>query len=225
MEGDGSAILDPRTSPLESEVRMTTLRVDDEEYRVQFRHQSKLVGRGKKGQVCRKKPSLHKAPMDVLTTCVVSAKTGIAIGHAMCMPGDNFNKALARDRSFARAIGDCALFSSIRDALTAEYDRVKPKTSPIAERLTFRERAGIANFLAEMAGRWPLGSSKYSASEAFAAIMAAADVVRHMGTEPSKDAISPEARQTHILAGESVRTLRATEVGRAALNRERRAAG
>jgi imidazolonepropionase-like amidohydrolase len=199
---------------------LTVLQVRGEDYRVQFRHLSKLIGQARdkngKKRACRKKPSLFRAPMDVLTTCVVVHKKGVAIGHAMCWPGDNFRKDFARDTSFARAVTDCALFQEVKAELTAAYEQAKSRSTPIKLRHSAREKILIAAFLRDFA------DSPEVNDEARVSILAASESIRTIGAE-NRVRLSDSEREVRRGAGLPIRLLRETANGRAQVNAEKRA--
>lgn len=194
---------------------MTVLIVGTNRFRIQFRHQSKLT----------KRPTLFRAPMNALTTCVVTIERknegawdfrGVAIGHAMCHPGDNFSKAFARDTSFSRAVSDCAILKDVKTELVEAYDQAKPKSSgQNRSKYGARTKAAIANFLEKFAKE--AGASV----EETINILATAETIRTLGSG-GRTRLSEEERQKLIEAGTPTRLKRSTPEGRAAVNAQKR---
>lgn len=163
--------------------------------------------------------------MNVLTTCVIVAERstssgwairGVATGHAMCMPEDNFQKKFARDWSFRRAV-DCAFLRDVKDQLIAAYEAMSGPMEDRSHRksLTSRERHVVAQFLDSI-------TSGFDDETAAKLKEATAALRKSNGTKVSQ--LDPAIKQARIDAGNPVREMRATQEGRATLAAQRKTA-
>lgn len=194
---------------------MTSITLGEDDYRVQFTHQSKLT----------KRQTLFRGPLKVLSTCVVIKQSpirgseghvlgkriaAVAVGHAMCLPEDNFSRRRACASSFRRAVAGCPAFRDVGEALIAAFEKLYrvPAEPP---KYSGRDRRVIGRLLKKMAG--DLGPAE-------GAVLQAAEALISPSRE--KQSLSEAQIREKIEAGARVREMRQTPEGRAAASSKKR---
>ncbi len=90
---------------------MITLTVNGTDYKLEFRHVTKM---GKRAQ-------LHRGSVKAVTTCVITTENWIAIDKSLCTDEDNFSRREGRWRALRKLLDHCGALKEIRLQLWAAY--------------------------------------------------------------------------------------------------------
>ena len=96
---------------------MTTIRIGEDSYTIEFRHLTKLG----------KRPALRKAPVKAVTTCVIVVRSPhghlklIAIDNAICSDADNFSRLRGRWLAFKKTLERCGALKKVAFELEAAW--------------------------------------------------------------------------------------------------------
>lgn len=96
---------------------MTTIRIGEDSYTIEFRHLTKLG----------KRPALRKAPVKAVTTCVIVVHGPdehlklIAIDNAICSDADNFSRPRGRWLAFKKTLERCGALKNVAFELGSAY--------------------------------------------------------------------------------------------------------
>jgi hypothetical protein len=98
--------------------------VDNQIYRVEFHHKTKLG----------KRAGLRKAPLKAITTCVLVRDNLIAIENALCAESDNFCRRDGRVKAFDKLLRYCGALRAVAADLWIEYLKIDPPPAPRARK-------------------------------------------------------------------------------------------
>lgn len=92
------------------------LTVNDQKYRIEFHHKTKLG----------KRAGLRKAPLKAITTCVLVRDNLIAIENTLCAESDNFCRRDGRVKAFDKLLRYCGALRGVAADLWTEYLKADP---------------------------------------------------------------------------------------------------